>query len=117
MKMVLGDDSDWWNNPLMIVGITEIAKRNEVDDEWSVRKDRSGVDMVFYKNIPADEIIYGVGEISLALTSGIADLQQEYYDEDLGDVFNIAVKLIRDTDFAKDFYQKYNLLRLSYEKK
>ncbi len=117
MKMILGDDSDWWNNPLMLMGIMELVKQDETNNDWEIRKDRFSTDMVFYKNIPVDEIIYCVGEISLAFTSDITNLQKEYYDEDLGDVFNISVKLIRDNNFAKEFYQKYNELRKQYEEK
>ena len=66
--------------------------------------------MIFYKDIPADEIIYAVGEISLSMTSNITTIQEEYYSEGAGDVFNIALKLIRDGEFAKNFNLKYRLL-------
>lgn len=97
--------------PLMLKGIMDLVTvKKPIPDDWRVRKDRTGLNMVFYKDVPVDEIIYCVGEISLALTGNIMSLQQEYYEDDISDVFNIAVKLVRDTGFAKEFYETYTQL-------
>lgn len=88
----------------------ELIKKEKSDNEWVIKKDIVGRDMVFYKDIPIDEIIYCVGEISLAMTSNLAKLQNEYYEDGSGNVFNIALKLIRDTSFAKEFYDIYKLI-------
>lgn len=106
MKIIL----DSSKNPLMLTGFSELAEQRKTNNDWSIKKDRMGVYMIFYQNIPVDEIIYAVGEISLALTSNITSLQKEYYDAGYGNVFNMAVKLIRDADFSKRFYTKYTEL-------
>lgn len=99
-------------NPLVIIGIQEIVEdTTKKSGEWSIEEDRDGLNMAFYKNIPVDEIIYCIGEVSLSMTVGLHSLQQEYYDCGNGDVFNVAMKLIRDNNFAKEFYLKYDLLK------
>lgn len=95
-------------NQLVRVKFAEIIPVTDSSlNEWNIQKDREGVYMVFYKNIPAEEIIYAVGEISLALLSNICELQQGYCGEGDGHIFNIALKLIRDAGFAKEFYSDY----------
>ena len=87
------------------------SKINPINKEWSVRKDRDGYDMVFYKDIPAEEIIYCVGEISLAMTtSSQSRLQEEYYETRMADCFNISMKLLRNNEFANSFYSIYKYL-------
>lgn len=98
-------------NPLVVYKYKEVVIPDEEKVDWEIKKDRDGIYMIFYKGTPADEIIFAVGEVSLALTTNITSLQKEYYDDGVGDVFNIAVKLIRDNKFAKTFYSSYNILR------
>ena len=84
-----------------------------VDDrlkDWKIKQDRDGIYMLYYRNIPAEEIIYAVGEISLALLTNITELQQEYYELGDGNIFNIGMKLIRDSEYAKEFHTIYKAL-------
>lgn len=102
------------DNPLMIIGFNEIVKKeddNNIEHDWSIHDDRVGEKMIFYKDFPVDEIIYAVGEISLAMTTGLRGLQQEYYDAGSGGVFNIALSLVRDVELAKVFYLKYEVIK------
>ena len=107
MKYVL----DNTENPLVLYKYKDMVVEQEEKIDWEIKKDRDGIYMIFYRGIPADEIIYAVGEVSLAMTTNITSLQKEYYDDGVGDVFNMAVKLIRDNKFAKTFYSSYTILR------
>lgn len=104
-------DNQKWNNPIRLKNPNTIVRKKNTYCDWEVREDRMGETMVFYRNIPVDEIIYCVGEISLAMSSNLSQIQKEYYEEGIGDIFNISVKLIRDNEFAKYFYEKYNVLK------
>lgn len=89
--------------------IWELSKI-EMKQDWDIHKDREGVYMIYYKNIPVENIIFAVGEISLAMTSSLNVLQNDYYSTGDGDIFNIALKLLRDNDFASEFYSTYSRL-------
>lgn len=98
-------------NPLMIIGVKEIQKV-EPKTEWEIKKDRFGAYMVFYKNIPAEEIIFAVGEMTLVKqVKDLFRLQKEYYDDGYADTYNIAMKILRDESFSEKFYRKYKELQ------
>lgn len=101
---------DVYINSLIKIPTQELVKQEERNNDWIIKEDIVGEDMIFYKGVPVDEIIYCVGEISLAMTSNLATLQKEYYEDGSGNVFNIALKLIRDTKFAKEFYEIYKII-------
>lgn len=85
-------------------------KRKYLQSDWSIQKDVDDVDMVCYKNIPVDEIIYCVGEMFLSHNTEFPI--REYYD---GDTYRIALDLATDTDFSREFYTQYSILNDNYE--
>lgn len=94
----------------VIIDIKDLVKV-EPESEWEIKKDRFGAYMIFYRNIPAEEIIFAVGEMVLnKRLKNLFTLQQEYYDEGYADTYNIAMKLVRDELFSENFYREYKML-------
>ena len=95
----------------MLAEIKLLPKQNNIKD-WSIGKDINGEGIIFYKNIPIENIIYAVGEIILSYPTDISTLQEEYYDRGDADIFNIALKLVRNKKSKEVFYNKCKKLEV-----
>lgn len=95
----------------MLAEIRLLPKEKNVKD-WSIGKDITGEGIIFYKNIPVENIIYAVGEIILSYPADIFSLQEEYYDKGDADIFNIALKLVRNKKSKELFYNKCKKLEV-----
>ena len=87
-----------------------ISKQRCMENGWKTVKDKTGIDMVYYKNIPVDEIIYCIGELSIS-NDNIITLE-DYYDDY---TLRISRKLLENKELAKRFYRNYLIMADKYE--
>ena len=77
-----------------------------LSNDWQVIKDKDGVDMIYYKNTPVDEIIYTLGE--LVVSNGSSYI----YDDE---AHTIAINILEDREFSKEFYTAYMIVKEEYD--